>query len=363
MYRDHAISVRNTQLTHGFIVLWLLTCLCVAIFARDFLPAKYLFDAGNIASRFGYVDRFVVGEAYDNTALFYELLFLSGSPHLAAFIIPTVFSVFTLKCMTVQKPLGWGALHSLVLYAFICFVSAVYLGQYSKEATSMLVTMAFFYMSRTLRTRLIWLLIACVYAAFFRPYWFIVVAMYFYYGFFLKRSRHMTVFMLSIVLAILMLALAFQFVLGVDLAYYRYMVNDTRTYDISANTMITPLLPTGGIGLEWLNGVLQFILMFFPVPLISGNPLYISFILILASIAIRLILAIRVTLRSNRSERRSRRTECLALVVAFITVQSIFEPDYGSYIRHLLPVLPLVLYVLCTGTDGGRKAAKAAMCR
>ncbi|QBQ96697.1 hypothetical protein [Paraburkholderia pallida] len=349
-YRSLMIRRRNKKIVQAFIVLWILACLCFSLFAQDVLPAKYLFDAGNIASRFGYVDQFAVGEAYDNTALFYELCLLSESQHLAAFVTTLLFSFFILKCGTFASQMDWGAMHSLLLFTFICVVSAVYLGQYSKEATSMLITMSFFGLSNTMRGRVVWMLIACIYATYFRAYWVPVVILYIYYGFVLKRSRSIVVFLSSIAIAILLLALAFKAILGVDLAYYRYMVNDTRTYDANANTMIVPLLPTGGIGLEWLNGVVQYLLMFFPIPLISGNPLYLAFVAIIGSIGVRIFMISRAILHSDL-DRRTLQTECLALVVSFVTVQSIFEPDYGSYIRHLLPMLPLVLYVMCVGSS------------
>jgi hypothetical protein len=34
---------------------------------------------------------------------------------------------------------------------------------------------------------------------------------------------------------------------------------------------------------------------------------------------------------------------CALLVLAFLTTQSYFEPDYGSYLKHLAPVLPLLV--------------------
>lgn len=36
----------------------------------------------------------------------------------------------------------------------------------------------------------------------------------------------------------------------------------------------------------------------------------------------------------------------LSFLLALLTVQALFEPDYGSYLRHLTPVLPLLLCIL-----------------
>lgn len=238
-------------------------------------------------------------------------------------------------------------MHNVILFAFTCLTGAIYLAQYSKEAIVMLIVFLFFGLSKTRRQQFVWIGIACLYAAYFRTYWILVLAMYVYYSLIFKISRRTVFVLFSIVVAFLLLAIAFQVVLGVDLAYYRYTVNDARMYDPNANTMIMPLLPTGNVVLEWLNAVIQFFLMFIPIPLLTGNPLYLLFFVVTASIGIRLYGAIHISLRDKRLRKGERENRCLALLLAFVTIQSIFEPDYGSYIKHLTPMLPLILYVLC----------------
>ncbi|WP_321858690.1 hypothetical protein [Paraburkholderia tropica] len=311
------------------------------------MPAKYLFDAENIASRFGYVNRFVLGQSYDNTALFYDFLLLSRHRHLAAFVFSFIFVYFVSRCLVVSGRINLDSLHDLLIFSFACVVGAVYLGQYSKESTSLLLVIAFMVLSNTRSGRLLWVVMACIYAAYFRPYWAIVVALYLFFRFILNRGRTPAVFFLSIVFALFALALMFNVVLGIDLAYYRYVVNDTRTYDVAANTMIKPILPVGGIILEWCNAVLQFILMFFPLPLISANPLYLVFFVMIASLGIRLWSMLKNLANIPRELRATKSKECLGLLMAFVTVQSIFEPDYGSYIRHLMPMLPVALFITC----------------
>jgi len=34
-----------------------------------------------------------------------------------------------------------------------------------------------------------------------------------------------------------------------------------------------------------------------------------------------------------------------SLALAMVSIQAVFEPDYGSYLRHLTPLLPLLLFV------------------
>jgi hypothetical protein len=345
-HRTRAIRFRNIKIIHGFVLLWLVICVCVATFNRELLPAKYFFDASGITSRFGYVTSFVRGESFDNTALMYEMLLLSSSPRLNAPVSSLIFSIFVFRSLVLPERMDRQLFHDLLIFSFTCVVGAVYLAQYSKEAIVMSVIFVFFWLSRGWKQQVIWMVLVCIYAAYFRSYWFLVLLCYIYYAIVLRFARNLISFFLSVAIAFLILALLFKGVLGVDLAYYRYLVNEGRMYDLNANTMILPLLPTGGIGLEWLNAVIQFLLMFFPFPLLNGNPVYLIFFVTVASIGLRLFGIVRSSISTRNTNVSGSESRCLALFVSFVTIQSIFEPDYGSYIKHLTPILPLVLYVL-----------------
>jgi hypothetical protein len=341
-----AVQTRNKQFFDAAIVGWLVVCLLLAVFSRSIFPAKYFFDSNHIAALFGQYRGFLAGDSYNNTALFYDLTLLSGSLYLTAIITTLIFDTFLLKCLFVLR-VDKLAVHNIVVFFFASFAGAVYLAQYSKESLVLLIVFLFFGLSATRKRQIIWLVIAIAYAAYFRSYWFLIVGFYVYYSAAFKVSRNMFVILLSILFAFLLLAVAFQLILHVDLAYYRYSVNDERMYDQNAATMIGPLLPTGNMALEWANAVVQFFMMFFPFPLLTGNPLYLLFFLVTASIGCRLYFIMRQWMRQRSLGKPQKGSRCLALFMSFVTIQSIFEPDYGSYIKHLTPLLPLVLYCFC----------------
>ncbi|HEX3639475.1 MAG TPA: hypothetical protein VHV99_29135, partial [Paraburkholderia sp.] len=37
---------------------------------------------------------------------------------------------------------------------------------------------------------------------------------------------------------------------------------------------------------------------------------------------------------------------CFCFLFCFIATQALFEPDYGSYLRHLSPIAPIILYLI-----------------
>ncbi|MFJ1258246.1 hypothetical protein [Cupriavidus sp. CuC1] len=346
-YRASAIRFNNAKIINGLLVSWLVVCVCFSAFNRDLLPRKYFYDSGHIASLFGRFNGFIIGDSYSNTALFYDLFLLAGNERIAAIITIIIFSIFSIKCFSAPTRVDLGGLHNVLIFFFSCLVGAIYLAQYSKESLVMLVAFLFFLLSNSRRQQVLWFVLVCAYAAYFRTYWFLVLLLYFYYRIAFKISRSISFVLLSIVVAFLALSIIFHGVLGIDLAYYRYSVNEVREYDVDAQTMIKPLLPIGNPVLEWANGVIQFFLMFFPFPLLTGNIQYFIFFLVTSSLGVRLFLVIKSSIAARYLSKPTRENRCLALIVAFVTIQSIFEPDYGSYIKHLTPMLPLVLYCFC----------------
>ena len=78
-----------------------------------------------------------------------------------------------------------------------------------------------------------------------------------------------------------------------------------------------------------------------------GGVYYLVLATMIFVIWIGFLLAARRTIRSRDSTYRGKITigRCIAMVLAFLTVQAAFEPDYGSALRHLVPLVPAMLMV------------------
>ncbi|MDR3447335.1 hypothetical protein [Dyella sp.] len=88
------------------------------------------------------------------------------------------------------------------------------------------------------------------------------------------------------------------------------------------------------------NRLLAFLTMLFPVNLALRSPAYVPFILMQIWISVRMIGLLKARAAgvigfANHA------------VLAFTMVQAIFEPDYGSYFRHRVGLLLLMLLMLC----------------
>ncbi|WP_128596430.1 hypothetical protein [Paraburkholderia kirstenboschensis] len=131
---------------------------------------------------------------------------------------------------------------------------------------------------------------------------------------------------------------------GETLDFARQMVNESRDPS-EVGSLIVQIIPGGNMVSDVTNAMLILGTFLLPLPLV------------LSGVATQTIGGICTffTLASmfSRYQRRGAvaapdRFEklCFCFIVSFLATQAIFEPDYGSFLRHLSPISPLLMYLL-----------------
>ncbi|AQQ15082.1 hypothetical protein CGLAU_05555 [Corynebacterium glaucum] len=174
----------------------------------------------------------------------------------------------------------------------------------------------------------------------FRPYW-IFLAMA-YIALRIVPLKRLTVITLPALLIAgnLACSIAIFVLLGQSPDFFRTSVNVDRGA-AEAGTMITRFVdgsaePFAGA----LNNLLVMLTMVFPVPMLLLGSLYylvntVLFISLWGFAFLRLFL--------RKFERPVLAHRLIALLSGFLVSQGLFEPDYGSALRHLTPFIPLIL--------------------
>jgi hypothetical protein len=232
----------------------------------------------------------------------------------------------------------------MALASLYLLLSAVYLSSYSKDVFVLLIVAVVLTGPRGLGGELLILGAMLMYAYLVREYWFLITVVYIaarytYRG----RFRSRTV-LLFLIVATLVSAVAFAVGQGVDLDHFRGVVNEDRTAD--AETAITLSVAPGVLG-SALSSLLVLATLIVPIPLLlTGNPLHAVFFGMVVTMWTLVGRAVRVRLRAGVGGAGDVRwVRTFAMVTSFVLVQSFFEPDYGSYLRHLSPVLPAAIYM------------------
>lgn len=328
----------------------------LSLVARRILPERFLLDDYHIKLA---IESPMAGEeksqSFRNIAAVYRVLGLGYDPAMDALLTIAVFALAVFAAGRWAEIARFGGVGVSVLA--ICFLCAVvYLAQYSKEAIPVLLVLLLMTMPRHIGAELVFVAVAVGYAALFRQYWFFVAAFYILWRLLLTKTRNPAWILAAVAVLYSLLEVTFQNFLGQGLTSFREIVNDSREGAPVASLIVDPL---AGNGFSMVpSAVLLLLGLLVPVQLfLSGNAFH---ILSGAMIAFLWITAFTGIFRAKRgpragaarefpartkmdSNRSLRATRAAALLLAVVLVQAIFEPDFGSYLKHLTPLLPLFL--------------------
>ncbi|WP_062304458.1 hypothetical protein [Demequina subtropica] len=324
----------------------------IVVFRDSLVPAHYSFDAGTI-QRLGRSGLEVFGDAsYGRVATIYRTLgviddrLFVGLVQYTAFLLTVGLVYLRYRDRSRPPSLVVGPVGALAL-----IFGAVYMGTFSKDVFVLPVVLVALTVRATVPGRLLAASAMIVYGAMFREYWFLVAALYFVFGLesFIRANwrRKLVVTAISVVVV----SVVFGIYYGVAPDSLRATANAGRLDLGHAESAITSYVggpePFAGA----VNNLLAFLFLLIPLPLIlKGSIHYLLVGPLLAALWCRALVlqgatsAPRVTDGAGREPDQVRHS--MAVLFAFVVVQSLFEPDYGSAVRHLTPLLPLALVLL-----------------
>lgn len=314
-----------------------------SIYKFDFLPLHFFNDSEIIK----FLISAEVGQesfgSFYSTAYFYKILFGVSSDIFISIV--TMLAVLLVAYQAINAS-GRNIIFDLpVLYllAIYFFLSSVFLAQYSKDFIVLLVVSAFIYLvKRGLSGYFCIIALLLFYGFVFRYYWILICLFFIASSFFLEKNYSLIKGFVFFSLLLLFLSVIFEFVLGVPLNFFRSSVNAVRLdgFSLNARTMIVAYLPLGNFLFEWMNAIVTLVFLMFPLPLILFNEIYYYVIFFVISSIFLLSLISHVFSSSFESARLT-----ILFVFSFVFIQSIFEPDYGSFLRHFTPLIPLLIFL------------------
>jgi hypothetical protein len=325
--------------------------LLASLGVRAVLPEQFLLDDGHLQLAMSGGSLFTDAESFQEVAAMYTALHLDDAAPLAGLLGMGVYVGALLLAAGWERIAQLSPLSLLVTMAFLVPALA-YLAQYTKELVTLsaaLVVVAVPGGRGRLGTVLgegAVLAAALAYGATLRPYWLLIAGVYLGWRVLLPRTANPLLLIALPLAAYAMLQPAFRIVLGHGLQGQREWANAERA-GTSVNTLITSIAPDADGLLGVLAALAMIALMVVPLDLLTSGEIFqlASGAAILA--VWTLVLAPVVTGRfvGAAGPGAIRATRAASLLLAFLVVQALFEPDYGSALKHLTPLLPLVLIV------------------
>jgi hypothetical protein len=317
-----------------------LTVLAASL-VRRFLPERFLLDEDHL--RRVIADPGVTPEdtSFHTVAALYQALGLDRLD----FVALTLPLVVLVAC--IFQAAGFEEWNRLGIVGFVAAglalgLGLVYLAQYSKEFLSLLVAFGVLVAAGFRRgsATFVGIVGVCVlYGTTVRPYWLLIAVLVPVAALTLRRVRNPLVLLGGVFVVYLVLSQAFGIAFGDSLNATREWVNEGRVGTDVATTISAPQLGASPVA-EALAALVVFVQLIVPVPLLTGGDLYYR----ASGLVIVFVWAVVVAaIMRNRCRQDSRSAWVAALLISLVVVQGVFEPDYGSYLKHLTPFIALVL--------------------
>lgn len=307
------------------------------------IPDKYFIDSqiiSNIAS--GSLDW---QGSFKLIAELYNVLGLTSEPIWAA--------VFTLVCFYVVFGLNYFRFapdHMDRSHKFAVLLThalgTVYFGQMTKE---LIMLVAPFVLWLILRQRnfstinyLSPIIIAVFIGLFFRPYWMIVGFLYFTIITVLFYSKALRPVIVGATLFVSLMTITYFYQESIrgTFAQLRDATNGFRLGSENALTMIPNYYQGNSPVDSVMNSLIILVLLFMPIPLFLGlNPSHFLFGMVISIFWYQVLKSVRYF---GRGIPGGAELIIVSFVLSLIATQSLFEPDYGSYLKHLAPFLPVI---------------------
>lgn len=314
-------------------------------------PDKYFYDSKHILAVMngtGYTDK-----AYTFTANFYNAIniFQLNSIYEWSIFLTTIGTIIIAILFLFNKK-RYSIKQLLFIFASIALLD-IYVFNLSKEIIQLLIFIIVYLIIKNKKIKNDLTKIAIISSVFiiesitFRIYYLILAALIPICYAAINESKRKNIKSEKIILTTIIAFFAITFVAGYfspeglnSILTARSSVNQVRiaSGDKDANTMIVEIFGQNDNYLIFcLNYMLDYIRLIFPIELLFKGLKYAPFVIYQFYLSYLVIKSI--------SKYEHDKTLAKSVIIGFISISAIFEPDFGSFIRHQITLYPLLLYL------------------
>lgn len=332
----------------GLVVLLTLGLGAALAFGRsELLPQRLLFDSERI-------QQFVISPgllardgSYSSTAALWRVFTDGGSVRLVGLVTFAVFAFVTFSIA------GTGAVPrigpvSMALIVLTLVLGAVFIAGYTKEFFVALVVFVVIRAPRGWQGEVIGVGTLVLYGTFVRQYWLLIAVAYVALRLAAGVTRPVRTYLVAAVTGLLVASVVFPLALGVPLYSFRDAILTDIT--VTPDSAIAGLFANGSAVGDVLNPLIIWAQLQFPVHLLVGSAVQMFGTVAIIALWSGFWFAMWRMDRA-RFSLRGREGRCAALVFSCLMALSLFEPDFGSYLRHLAPMAPAVLCMVLRGGE------------
>ncbi|MFM2238402.1 MAG: hypothetical protein RL389_749 [Actinomycetota bacterium] len=308
------------------------------IVGRVGLPDKYTFDSKKI-------EAIAKGLLYFEDPSFqvvgdlYRVIGLAEFTLLAGLVSCGLYGVLAFTVVAINSDTKLNAT-SFFYLGVMAVCNAVYLTQYSKEFFQMpfILVIALIIGRRKVSPIAIAVTIF-FYALFFRTYWALTASTFLFLSIYKNRVGEKWIARIASITVLTLALIPFAGnLIGLDVTTIRANLNAGRLGEDFAVTAISTPFESKNLAVLGLSQIILALELIVPLPLFTSGDL--QYFLIGVGIASIWGVFLAKGLRHKNNDPKS---QVVVLLVAFLITNSLFEPDFGSLLRHMVVLFPLML--------------------
>lgn len=303
-------------------IISILFCMIFILNIEEILKSKYFFDSYKIINAINSGNYDSYGKSYIITIRIFSVLnFFTELYQYNIFI----YCIFTLYFIFYSIKTYSSKIKVIIFNIIFLFLSTVYLIRPGKEILQLLMIVLCIRFEKNI---LMIFLILVLGGIIFREY-LIIQAIIFISLYYLYKKNFNYKYLIT--LTLLLIVINFKFPKLMEKIFtIRSYTNRGRENSINAITIIKDVLYNENIIYMYINYIFNTIRLLFPIELIFKSFKYLPYIIFQLWETKKVVFSLK------------RPTNLKILFYSFILISGIFEPDFGSFLRHTIPYFIII---------------------
>ena len=341
------------------ILLLIIEIIFIKLFVYNILPEKYRYDSGHIIEVMrGKSD---ADKSYKATADFYNAINIFSIDNIYDWnIFIGFFSIIFIVLLIGGKEYNFNQ------FIFI-FCSVFFLNIYTFVLGKELIQIIFYLIiyliilskMKEWKKNIAIFTIFIVESFFFRVYYLIIGSIFIFlsYSERTKSISNKKISLVKLVFFTVVFMVIESYILSIvskenynSLVSAREWVNTFRIYSLDAASIINNVFPNSNIIYFFINTIINILRILFPIELLFKSVNYLPFVIYQIYITYTLSIYAKKNIINNKNKilNKNNLDSMFYIIISFLTVASIFEPDFGSLARH---ESVLFMFILAIGID------------
>lgn len=338
-----------------FLFILAIESIVVKIIFYGLLPRKYRYDSGkilNIMNGNGLTDK-----GYSFTANFYnsiDFLKLTNIYEWSLLIglIGIIIVFMIIKNKQYTKPQKIYIISTVFLLNIYTFVLSK---EFIQVLFFLLIQLITISNIKTNKKNILISIVFLLEALFFRIYYLLIGSVFLFLAMsssIRKKNIKERSFFFLMIASVLFLSLEAFILSKISSENYEALMNARsganigRVGDLDAASIINNILPNSNIFFFFINTVMNFVRLLVPIELVMKGFFYFPFILYQIYITIQLVIFLK-NVKTKIITKDQNVNTMLFVVMAFLIVSAVFEPDFGSFIKHEAALFIFILPITC----------------